>query len=129
MTRTSDLHEETVIPANGAAPIVGTAAIAAGAADSIGNGAVIDGVINAISETAKTAETDAADGEGGGGGNRHAHVVSPMATLNMSCPRLYHKEQRQQEEFHAIAHTLGLAIAPHLCCPHCCCPHCFHHLS
>jgi hypothetical protein len=55
----------------------------AGAADSIGNGAGIDGIINAISETAKTA---AAEEEGGEGGNRHACVVSPMAKLETSCP-------------------------------------------
>ena len=42
MTRTSDPHDKTAIPANGAAPIVGAAAILAGAADSIGNGAGID---------------------------------------------------------------------------------------
>jgi hypothetical protein len=102
MTKTSDHHDKTVIPANGAAPIVGASAIAAGAADSIGIGASIDGIINAISETAETA---AAEGEGGGGGNRHARVVSPMATLKMSHPRLSHKEQRQQEQFHTL-HTL-----------------------
>jgi hypothetical protein len=126
MTRTSDPHDKTAIPANGAALIVGAAAIATGAADSIGNGAGIDGVINAIS---KTAETTAAEGEGGGGGNRHARVVSPMATLKMSCPCLSHEEQWQQEQFHAIAYTLGLAFVPCLCCPCCCCHHCFHHLS
>jgi hypothetical protein len=83
MTRTSNPHDKTAIPANGAALILGAAAIAAGAAESIGNEAGIDGIINAISETAKTT---AAEGEGGGGGNRHAHVVSPMATLKTSCP-------------------------------------------
>ncbi len=83
MMKTSDPHDKTAIPANGATPIVGAAAIVAGAADSIGNGAGIDGVINAISETAETA---AAEGEGGGGRNRHARVVSPMATLKTSCP-------------------------------------------
>jgi hypothetical protein len=93
MTRTSDPHEETAIPDNGAAPIVGAAAITAGATDSIGNGASIDGVINVISETAETA---AAEGEGGGGGNRHACVVSPMTTLKMSCPQLSHEEQRNK---------------------------------
>ncbi len=129
MTRTTDPHDKTAIPANGAAPIVGAAAIAAGAADSIGNGAGIDGIIDAISETAKTAETATVEGEGGGGGNRHARVVSPMATLETSCPRLSHEEQQQQEHFHAIAHTLGLAFAPCLCCPCCCCPRCFHRLS
>jgi hypothetical protein len=126
MTRTSDPHDKTAIPANGADQIVGAAAIAAGAADSIDNGAGIDGVINAISKTAKTAT---AEGEGGGGGNRHACVVSPMATLKMSRPRLSHKEQQKQEQFHKIAHTLGLAFAPRLCCPCRHCPHCFHPLS
>jgi hypothetical protein len=42
MTRTSNPCDETAIPANGATPIVGAAAILAGAADSIGNGAGID---------------------------------------------------------------------------------------
>jgi hypothetical protein len=42
MTRTSNPHDKTAIPANGAAPIVGAAAILAGASDSIGNGAGID---------------------------------------------------------------------------------------
>ncbi len=123
MTRTSNLHDKTAIPANGAAPIVGAAAIAADAADSIGNGAGIDCVINAITETAKTA---AAEDEGGGGGNRHgARVVSLMATLKTSCPRLSHEEQWQQDQFHALAHTLDLIFAPCLCCPR----RCFHHLS
>jgi hypothetical protein len=126
MTRTSDPHDKTAIPANGAAPIVGAAAIVAYAADSISNGAGIDGIINAILETAETA---AAEGEGGGGGNRHAHVVSPMATLKTSRPQLSHKEQWQQEQFHTIVHTLDLAFAPCLCCPHRCHPCCFHRLS
>ena len=126
MTMTSDPRDKPAIPANGAATIVGSAAIAAGATDSISNGAGIDGIINAILETAETA---AAEGEGGGGGNRHARVVSPMATLKMSHPQLSHKEQWQHEHFHAISHTLDLAFAPHLCCPCRCCPHCFHRLS
>jgi hypothetical protein len=126
MTRTSNLHDKTAIPTNGAAPILGAAAIAAGAADSIGNPSSIDGVINAISKTAKTVT---AEGEGGGVGNRHAHVVSLMATLKTSHPRLSHKEQRQQEQFHTIAHTLDLAFAPCLCCPSHRCPCCFFCLS
>jgi hypothetical protein len=126
MTRTSDPHDKTAIPANGATPIIEAAAIVAGATDSIGNGAGIDGVINAIS---KNAETDTAEGEGAGGGNRHARVVSPMATLEMSRPQLSHKEQRQQEQFHVIAHTVCLAFAPCLHIPRRCRPHCFHRLS
>ncbi len=126
MRRTSNPHDQTAIPAHGATPIEGTAAIAAGAADSIGNGAGIDGIINAIFETAETA---AAEGEGGGGGNRHARVVSPMATLKTSCPQLSHKEQWQQELFRAIAHTLDLAFTPPLCCPCCHCPRRFYCLS
>jgi hypothetical protein len=72
-TMTSNPLDETAIPADGAASIIGIAAIAAGAADSISNGAGIDSVINAISATADTAAA-----EGGGGGNRHARVVSPV---------------------------------------------------
>ncbi len=73
MTRTSNPNDKTAIPANGAAPIVGSAAVVAGAADSIDNFSGINGIINTISKTAKTAAA-----EGGKGRNRHAHVVSPM---------------------------------------------------
>jgi hypothetical protein len=69
---TSNPRDKTAIPANWATKIVGSAAIVAGATDSISNGTGIDGVINAISATAENATA-----EDGGGGNRHARVVSP----------------------------------------------------
>jgi hypothetical protein len=72
MTMNSNPGDETAIHASGVATIVRTAAVAAESADSIGNEAGIDGIINAISATAKTATA-----EGGGGGNRHAPVVLP----------------------------------------------------